>query len=164
MSEEAKYCPHCDAPNKGHALYCSECMAGLMTFDSPLEELAENKEPAVDARENKAEVPVILPDMSEPLASLKCISQPEFVFPVRDNSLLGRQGDINVSPLERSIYISREHARFRFREGKWLLDHLSRNSHTYVNGIEVPGGSPQVICDGDKITLGNTSFLFREEK
>ncbi len=164
MSEETKYCPHCDAPNKAHALYCSECMAGLLTFDNPVAEPPEEAKPAVAPGENEAEVPVMPPVNSEPAASLECLSQPEFVFPVRDDSLVGRQGDVNVSPLERSIYIAREHARFLFRDGKWLLDHLSQTSHTYVNGIEVPGGSPQVIRDGDKITLGNTSFLFREDK
>jgi hypothetical protein len=139
-------------------------MAGLLTFDNPVAEPAEEAEPAVVSGENEAEVPVMHPVNSEPAASLECLSQPEFVFPVRNDSLVGRQGDVNVSPLERSIYISREHARFLFRDGKWLLDHLSQTSHTYVNGIEVPGGSPQVIRDGDKITLGNTSFLFREDK
>jgi len=98
-------------------------------------------------------------------AQLECLSQPEFIFQLEskeDGSIVGRQGDINITCLDNSSYISRKHVRFFYHEGRWLVEPLSQLNPTYINGIEIPEGNPLTIHDGDKVTLANTPFLFRE--
>jgi len=146
MSELCKMCS-CGASNNAYAFICIACGASLMYI--PAEEPSINF--GINEECNKT-----------PLARLECLSQPEFVFQLQDGFIIGRQGEADISPLEKSIYISGKHARFTYREGRWLIEHLSGTNATYVNGVKVITGNLQEIHDEDKITLANTSFLFRE--
>jgi len=152
-NESSKKCSRCDTSNKAHAVYCAACGESLMLFhDSPVE-------PPVKPGNNLEKTDK---DAHSPQAQLVCLSQPEFVFPVKNCQIVGRRGDVDITPLEKSIYISGEHARFSFCEGRWFLEHLSRTNSTYVNGIKLQPSIIQQLHDEDKITLANTTFLFRE--
>jgi hypothetical protein len=177
LSDATIKCPHCDAINKKNAVFCADCHESFMTFGSyPIDGDAcqvrdmlgsaqlSNKEQEAELT-NKEPISVshgTIPSMVT--AWLACLNQVEFIFELRSGWVVGRQGDVDMSPLEGSQYISRKHALFCFQEGKWQVEPLSQTSSTYVNGIIVPRGSRQVVRHGDKVTLGNKAFLFQEVK
>lgn len=173
MTKTTIECPRCGALNKANAFFCADCKESLIMIsfgDPKKQQVKTDPEQSGGNVAIPTEAAEISPQSSHPklsLVQLECLSQPEFVFQLqnkKDGSVVGRQGDVDITPLNNSISISRKHARFFYQEGQWLLEHLSQSSHTYVNGIKVPAGCPQVVRDGDKITLANTSFLFREGK
>jgi len=90
--------------------------------------------------------------------------KPEFRFPLLDGLTIGRDGDINVSHIEGSKYVSRVHATF-IREGdSWYIrDEKSRNC-TYVNSVKVEPGEKRALKDEDLISLGYLSFIFSLKK
>ena len=179
MSEATRKCPYCDAPNKINAIFCIACQESLMDFGFPLlsddarqaVEVTSSPKLSVEAKESALakEEPVSEPEVPHHVvlematAWLSCISQPEFIFELHSGNVVGRKGDTDVSSLESSYFISREHARFYFQEGRWQVENLSQTNGTYVNGIVVPRGSRQGVIHGDKVTLGNKMFLFQEQ-
>lgn len=59
--------------------------------------------------------------------------------------------------------VSRQHARMRFAEKRWLIENLSETNPVVINGREldsVDGG--YVLREGDRIEMGEVVFLFRE--
>lgn len=58
--------------------------------------------------------------------------------------------------------VSRPHAELRReRDGSWTLADLNSANGTFVNGARLDGGSPAPLSDGDAITLGQTTLVFR---
>ncbi|MDH7576948.1 MAG: FHA domain-containing protein [Bacillota bacterium] len=157
MGKKVKKCPRCGFVNDEYAIFCAnpECRESLMYVTAVSIEPLPKEEPGGD--------PPVDPPTPH-TAQLECLSQPGFTFEVKDQGIIGRQGDIDVSCLENCDYISRLHARFIYAGGKWYLQNLSDTNKTMVNNFRVPKGSQQVLSDGDRITLANTSFLFKVMK
>jgi serine phosphatase RsbU (regulator of sigma subunit) len=57
--------------------------------------------------------------------------------------------------------MSRHHAEFQLHDGACYLVDLDSSNGTYVNDISVRG--EQVLCEGDIITVGETSLVFHEK-
>jgi pSer/pThr/pTyr-binding forkhead associated (FHA) protein len=94
---------------------------------------------------------------------LECASQPGLTLEVRAGDIIGREGTVDVSRLEDAEYMSRKHARFLKKQGKWFIENLSTKSFTYVNGKQVAPDSDVEIKSGDRITLGTARCTFRDE-
>ncbi len=158
MSEPARRCPRCDGVNPGNPFFCAECGESLMDFGVPGPQ-GDTAEPSGASRSQSARNTA----PQRVVARLRCLGQPEFIFEIRSGSIVGRQGDADVSPLDGSIFISRRHARFVLEDGLWHVEHISHKSRTTrVNGVGVPRCTRQVVRSGDRITLANTSFVFEE--
>jgi len=93
-------------------------------------------------------------------ATLECTSQPGVVLRINAGNVIGREGDVDLTELDDAKYLSRKHARFTERLGKWYVENLSTKSFTYVNGKKVEPGTKVEIAAGDKLTLGTTRCTF----
>ena len=72
------------------------------------------------------------------------------------NSIIGRGGDITLPQDDRTA--SREHARIRDENGKFVLYDMGSTNHTYVNGERE---ERKVLLDNDKVRIGKTVFRFQ---
>lgn len=61
-----------------------------------------------------------------------------------------------------NIAVSRSHADIITRAGKHYVKDLNSKNHTYINGKEIPVHSEIEIVNGDKLTLGDEEFIFKE--
>jgi hypothetical protein len=57
---------------------------------------------------------------------------------------------------------SRLHAYMEFEGGRWRIGGLSRTNGVVVNGAALAEDSAHVLEDGDRIELGEASFVFRQ--
>lgn len=182
MGEKVKKCPKCTFINDEYAIFCTnpECKESLMNVTAVSAESLQKNEPevrgtgdpvtATETATNNESAPGNVKNSKtvrlshSPSAQLECLSQPGFTFKVIDQGIIGRQGNIDVSCLDKCISISRKHAQFIYKEGKWYLQHLSKTNETMVNNFRVPERKLEILSDGDRITLANTSFLFKAMK
>src|SRR5512143_125485 len=87
---------------------------------------------------------------------------PGFRFALLDGLTIGREGDINVSGLPGSKYVSRIHATFLKEGNAWYVrDENSKNS-TFLNSVRLEPGAKVKLKDEDLISFGFMSFVFRE--
>ena len=93
---------------------------------------------------------------------LDCATQTGLVLEIESGDTIGREGDVDVSGLLDSEYMSRKHARFKYKGGRWVIGNLSTKSFTYVNGAQVAAGTEVEVKDGDRVTMGTARFTFRE--
>lgn len=93
---------------------------------------------------------------------LECTSESGVTLEVKHGEVIGREADIDVNGLPDAQYMSRKHARFHHRRGKWHLENLSSKSFTYVNGKQVTPGETIELQPGDRLTFGTTRCTFRE--
>ena len=60
-----------------------------------------------------------------------------------------------------NIAVSRSHADIITRSGKYYVIDLNSKNHTYINDKEIPVQVEIEILNGDKLTLGNEEFIFK---
>ncbi len=84
-----------------------------------------------------------------------------FHFPLLDGLTIGREADVNVSRLKGSRYVSRVHATFVKGEDGWYIKDEGSSNGTFVNSVKVAPGAARKLGDGDLISLGFMSFVFR---
>ncbi|MHB8895808.1 MAG: FHA domain-containing protein [Candidatus Geothermincolia bacterium] len=95
-------------------------------------------------------------------AVLDCTSEPGVTLSVASGDIIGREGDVDITLLKDAEYLSRKHARFHSKGGKWLVENLSTKSFTYVNGKQVPPNAEVEIETGDRLTFGIIRCTFQE--
>lgn len=77
----------------------------------------------------------------------------------KDTSVLGRDGSCDYA-IEDDL-VSRQHARIRIEDGKFVLFDLGSGNGTYVNGEAINRADLQ---DGDVLKVGDTLILFKDAK
>lgn len=94
---------------------------------------------------------------------------PELVLKLGDNVLQNYVFDKDVMSIGRSrdndivvenLSVSRNHARIRRQNGKYVLTDLNSANGTYVNGVRV---SKTEIVDNDIVTIGKHKLLFSDK-
>ena len=169
--KKVKICPSpmCGLVCDQYAMWCAnpECKASLRDIpavdhpvkdDAPSEEMPDFSDNEVSAppRESMAMTTQIL------RARLECLDEPSMRFAVYNGNIAGRNGEIDLTPLSRSKYISRKHARFEnFGQEGWQIVNLSQTNPTLVNGQPIPVGGKSTLSGGEEITLADTRFIFR---
>src|SRR5437764_5336196 len=79
-------------------------------------------------------------------------------IPLSSDFVVGRSGT-GMDDLGGDLEISRQHARFRRTErGHVIVEDLGSTNGTHVNGKRIAG--PQLLADGDQITLGKTVLRY----
>lgn len=175
MSNLVRLCPGCGKVNEAREQSCPDCGSSLWreprvdadllqaggairnaagagatedvrgTDAAPRQEVEETRRPA-DGGES---------------AWLECAEQPATRFPVNRSGILGRKGDIDISSLPGSPYISRRHVAITYIDEHWYVKNLSEASITRLNAVTLPSGTTATIAEGDKLTCGKTTFIFR---
>ncbi len=87
-----------------------------------------------------------------------------FHFPLLDGLTIGREADVNVSRLKGSRYVSRVHATFVKGEDGWYVKDEGSSNGTFVNSVKVEPGTPRKLGEGDLVSLGFMSFVFKIAK
>jgi hypothetical protein len=97
-------------------------------------------------------------DISNPRLELVSGNLPYRVVPLtKENLSLGRSADNDIK-LDASD-VSRHHARLRLAQGFWFIQDQESTTGTLVNGQAVHASR---LNPGDKITIGDTTFVFRD--
>ncbi|MBW2732088.1 MAG: FHA domain-containing protein [Deltaproteobacteria bacterium] len=78
----------------------------------------------------------------------------EYLF--KEKAVLGRTDDNDILVLGTGV--SRQHARVYFEHGVYMVEDLKSANGTRLNGEGID--NPEVLRDGDYITLSQSSFLF----
>lgn len=60
----------------------------------------------------------------------------------------------NLQVLPNGITVSRKHAQITFTDGRYYIELLAENNPVYLNGKEIPAGSPRELKAGDKLAIG----------
>ncbi len=81
------------------------------------------------------------------------------VFDLSEEIYLGRDDDNHIQILDETC--SRHHARIRACESRHAVTDLGSNNGTFVNNERV---EETVLKDGDRVLVGNTLFVYEEEK
>ncbi len=90
---------------------------------------------------------------------------------LKDSSLIGRADpvsgifpDVDLSPYDPRVTVSRQHARIWRAEGRYWIEDLASVNGTLVNGRRLlPPRTPQALRDGDRVQMGEVALLFRQE-
>lgn len=113
-----------------------------------------------------------LPRLVRAMASQNLLAPPLIVELARNSEVvIGRGSDaIHIEKVSGGVRVrvdtdddrmSREHARFLLRSNRWTLRDCNSKNGCYLNGSRVESSALQ---DGDRIELGNTTFVFREAR
>jgi transcriptional regulator with GAF, ATPase, and Fis domain len=94
-------------------------------------------------------------------ARLTAINGPlrKSVFPIVGELAMGKDADNSVR-LE-DPWVSSHHCTIVERDGRYILSDLESHAGTFVNGIPV---KQRELKSGDEVAIGNSLFLFQEEK
>lgn len=92
------------------------------------------------------------------------VGEPDRVFPVFDDSLIGRrserQGIFPEVALDSDVGVSRRHAQItRLPDGALSILDLGSTNGTRVNGADLAPHVPQTLAEGDVVTLGHWTRL-----
>ena len=83
---------------------------------------------------------------------------PGGVYPlIAATNTIGRNDGLEVTV--RDTLISRRHARIVRRDDDYVIEDLLSANSTFVNGTRL--SAPQVLKDGDQITIGDTILIFQ---
>lgn len=74
-----------------------------------------------------------------------------------DGVKVGRAADVGITIHDAQA--SRAHAEFRVRGDSIMVQDLNSTNGTYVNGVRLI--SPSSLNSGDRVTMGNSTFLLR---
>nr|WP_290665610.1 FHA domain-containing protein [Ardenticatena sp.] len=80
-------------------------------------------------------------------------------FAVQTITTIGR--DLRNDIVVPDTYASAEHARIRFREGRWWLEDVGATNPTRLNGRPLPANTPVPLDSGDIVQVGRAQFKFR---
>lgn len=149
--------------NDEYQTWCTGC-------GEPLEGVAPVE--IMEATENSSPPPAAQPESGERgelartrvlsnRARLECQSQPGFSFEILPEQIAGRGAAVDLTMLAGSDYISGQHAQFMLLDGQWQIKALSRTNGTLINQILLPVDETCPVNEGDRITLANSTFIFR---
>jgi len=164
-----KKCPKCKHVNDNLAMKCVACKEGLSRIKPQNHKVSKEEKATASSSENKkrldqessAEECRYTAKMSTAIAKIYPESNPALTLEIKDGDTIGREGDINMSSLPRSEFISRKHATFILQKGKWFLRAESKTNPTLVNLKLIGPGEITELSDGDKIIVADTAFIFR---
>jgi hypothetical protein len=75
----------------------------------------------------------------------------------------GIRPDIDLSPWDPGVVVSRKHVVIEKTGGMYILRPERTTNGTFVNGVEIPAGSVRNLSDGDRLQFGfgGEEFIFR---
>ena len=83
----------------------------------------------------------------------------QIVHLMKDVTVIGRSAQTDLPLADDNC--SRQHCQVRKWAGKYMVEDLQSRNGTYVNGEKV--AKDHVLNDGDLISLGDTTIVFKSE-
>lgn len=156
-----KICPKCKEINDDIAFLCIKCNESLdLVRAVELPETGWEKPPA-EAGAGAGETAAAGETAGTGELYVECVSCAGFVKRISDDAVIGRGADIDVTALDPGLLISRRHAVFTKKDGRWWIEHLSANNPSKLNYIPLDLGRKYVVSDGDRLTLADKDFVLR---
>jgi serine/threonine protein kinase len=78
----------------------------------------------------------------------------------RSDPQRGFRPDVDLLPLDQQQTVSRRHARFTRRAGRYFIEDLNAFNRTRVNGLPLVPHQEHELRDGDTVRLGNVELRF----
>lgn len=78
----------------------------------------------------------------------------------RSDPQRGFRPDVDLLPLDQQQTVSRRHARFVRRSGRFFIEDLNAFNRTRVNGLPLVPHQEHELRDGDTVRLGNVELRF----
>ena len=169
MSEYVKVCPQCGTHNQEMDNVCANCghFLGLVrpvqapqpAPEPPPAESITPEEPP-QAKSAQSETP------AEPHLYLESLDTGK-LFEVRNGNTVGQahytsQAEVQLSNIPNLNYVSRQHCRFQYEDGAWMVESLpTALNGASVNGIPLSSGGKGRIRNGDELKMANVPFRVR---
>ncbi len=167
MTTLVKVCPNCRRNNDRLADLCAFCAASIDRVKAtPLGEPGAgggSGTPGTGGAPASGGAVADAPTQALPTtaAELVAVEPPGLRFRLAGGDTVGRGAGVDLSPLPRSAYISRRHARFICEGGRWYVEDLGSTGGTFIAGVRLTPGVRHELIDGGAVTLANSSFTFR---
>lgn len=164
MAEFVKVCPKCGEINPEYENLCRGCQLFIGMEPSVVRASGPpaSAQQAGDLGEHVGEV-------MQPAAVSRCrVTHPGsgVELLVSDGALLGQAHSGSPAAMQLPsavpgvVYVHRQHCRFLRRDGQWYLEAVDQTplgrsftNPTWVNEVEIPPGTRQVLTDGDELRL-----------
>jgi hypothetical protein len=142
---EIRVCENCGYHNNLSLLECEKCGFDLSMIQPIDEKLIAPQESATS-----------LPAQSS-LWSLIAIDDLSLKFDIDEKLKIGRVDSPLGDYLNKSDFISREHAQLVVVDGQLCLTDASTNG-TFINGKRVAKLEPVLLCDGNEVIFADVKF------
>lgn len=167
--QQGKKCPTCGHVNPPQELLCFACMADISSVSPAGVPAAGSPVQAKAASPTKEELPKVpadapcRPEAPPPPEVLKTVRDArsrlqirfgEIVFTVEDGETIGRF-ERGKEFLAHVTTVSRQHARFKRTAAGWFVEDLGSTNGTFVNGVRLGPGQPQIVKPGDRINFSS---------
>ncbi|GFP19883.1 hypothetical protein HKBW3S03_01387 [Candidatus Hakubella thermalkaliphila] len=165
-----KKCPVCGHINDEIAMVCANnCQVNMLRVTAQYHKVSEQEHLATSLGENKeSSIQGSIPKKRQPtVKAIACVARiyPEFnpnlIIEIKDGDTIGREGDIDVSSLPRSEFISRKHATFILEGSSWHIRDNNSMNGTKINFKKLEPHQVVKLNDGDRISLADTTFIFK---
>jgi hypothetical protein len=148
-------CPNCRVEVLPGQLFCENCGFDLRSFMLP----------AAAAISSANRTPC--PDACDGMLQLK-ESGATFELPAGTTTVVGRVDpidgiypDIDLTPHDPAVVVSRRHAMIHEQAGQWYIRDLNSTNYTVVNRHRVNPDQDYLIEDNDEIRFGRVIAVFR---
>ena len=170
MSGLVRRCPQCGRDNVAEAAFCADDARPLFDVEPAPRgggAAAEVKEETADAGGPGAaanEATHRFDAATE--AWLESVSDADCVVRVWDGAVVGRgdNADVDLWPVKQSLRVSRRHAFFHRREGRWYMQSAPDiTNYTAVNGERLEEGEQAALSEGDHVAFTDVVFIFHDQ-
>jgi len=154
-----KICPTCGTKNPPEEPICIKCMTDL-TSVAPVECDEANQQKEDDYKTEDMNLDLSLLDLEDDktivLSKSKLVLKGhDFEIVVHDGDIVGRHG-VGEDFLQRYKTVSRKHAKFTYRNGRWYVQDLGSTNGTYLNGVKLIPMQDFPLNNGDKLSLSGS--------
>jgi len=154
-----KVCPTCGTKNQPEEPICIKCMTDL-TAVPPIEceDVGQKTESTVKTQDIHLDLNLLDLENEKTIILSKSklvLKGHDFEIVIHDGDIVGRHA-VGGDFLQRYKTVSRKHAKFINKDGKWYVQDLGSTNGTYLNGIKLLPMQEYPLANGDKLSLSGS--------
>jgi pSer/pThr/pTyr-binding forkhead associated (FHA) protein len=154
-----KVCPTCGTKNPPEEPICIKCMTDL-TAVAPIEceDVGQKTEHTIKTEDIQLDLDLLDLENEKTIILSKSklvLKGHDFEIVVHDGDIVGRHA-VGGDFLQRYKTVSRKHAKFFYKDGKWYVQDLGSTNGTYLNGIKLLPMQEYPLSNGDKLSLSGS--------
>jgi len=138
----SKICTNCSTENPDDAIRCSSC-GQTEFYDNQVNSPPQEKDLILTERVSKSSLRI----------SAESIAQS-----VDKTLILGREGDIEPEFFKDFMHISRRHCKIYFKDGEYLVEHISNTNQTIINNESLVYGVKRILRNDNTLILADMAF------